>query len=572
VRRSPQFDPGWGEKVRRTNRYAAAGIVTAALAAALALPAAAGAATLAGVGGTLSYAAAPGHDNFLSFSEDPAAPGTIVVQNDTTTDPITATGTCAPTANPNEYECTGITNITAAAGDGDDELSAFDVDVAVSFVGGPGFDGLEGGNAGDTLDGGADSDFADGGAGDDRLLLGDGDDGAFGGDGNDRDISGGRGDDQLEGGEGDDTLNGGDGDDLLDFFGFGTGGADTFNGGSGFDTAGLFGTPSVSGTLDGARNDGAPGENDLIGGDVEDIEAAAADAGGGPGSVTLTGDANTNELVVFFGNGTITGGNGNDSLIGGPHTDTINARDGFADRVTCGAGNDTAVVDSLDVVSTSCENVQAQDVGNANEDRPPTVAFTSPAANNARIATSRPTTLTATASDDRGVSKVQFLDDERIVCEDTTAPYTCDYRPRGEDVGRNTLSVMAVDTSQQTATAFRTTSVGRFSARRVTLRVNPRRDTVGPFRFTARGQLQLPAGVSRAQGCRGTVAVQVKAGRRTISTRRARVRSNCRYSLRVTFNDRGRLPRNGILRFQARYSGNTVLARKASRTTRVRTQ
>jgi hypothetical protein len=131
---------------------------------------------------------------------------------------------------------------------------------------------------------------------------------------------------------------------------------------------------------------------------------------------------------------------------------------------------------------------------------------------------------------------------------------------------------MAVDTSQQTATAFRTTTIGRFAARRVTLRVSPRRDRNQPFRFRASGQLQLPAGVSRAQGCRGTVAVQVKAGRRTISNRRARVRSNCRYSLRVTFNDRGRLPRNGVLRFQARYSGNTVLARKSSSRVSARTQ
>ena len=74
-------------------------------------------------------------------------------------------------------------------------------------------------------------------------------------------------------------------------------------------------------------------------------------------------------------------------------------------------------------------------MGNANEDKPPTVTFTSPAANATKVSANKGTTLAATATDDKGVAKVQFLDDERVVCEDTAAPYTCAYKPGGGDVG-----------------------------------------------------------------------------------------------------------------------------------------
>ena len=71
------------------------------------------------------------------------------------------------------------------------------------------------------------------------------------------------------------------------------------------------------------------------------------------------------------------------------------------------------------------------------EDAPPSVDFVSPAAG-ARLS-GRPT-LTATASDDRGVASVRFLAGARVVCTDTAAPYECAYRPRAADVGRATLS------------------------------------------------------------------------------------------------------------------------------------
>jgi len=104
---------------------------------------------------------------------------------------------------------------------------------------------------------------------------------------------------------------------------------------------------------------------------------------------------------------------------------------------------------------------------------------------------------------------------------------------------------------------------------RLHVTVTPRRDRRRPFRYRTRGRLLRPAGVSAASGCRGTVTVQVKAGRRTISARRARLRRTCRFSSRVVFRRAARLGR-GRLKFVVRFSGNRVVAPGSARTVRVR--
>ena len=104
---------------------------------------------------------------------------------------------------------------------------------------------------------------------------------------------------------------------------------------------------------------------------------------------------------------------------------------------------------------------------------------------------------------------------------------------------------------------------------RLRVSVTPRRDRRRPYRFRTRGRLVRPAGVTAAAGCRGTVTVQVKAGRRTISARRARLRRSCRFSSRVTFRRAARLGR-GRLKFVVRFSGNRAIAPGSARTVRVR--
>ena len=74
------------------------------------------------------------------------------------------------------------------------------------------------------------------------------------------------------------------------------------------------------------------------------------------GNDTLLGGAGYDYIDGGSGNDVITGGSGADELLGGDGSDTIYAADGERDVVNCGAGNDRAVVDSVDKV-VNCEVV-----------------------------------------------------------------------------------------------------------------------------------------------------------------------------------------------------------------------
>ena len=111
---------------------------------------------------------------------------------------------------------------------------------------------------------------------------------------------------------------------------------------------------------------------------------------------------------------------------------------------------------------------------------------------------------------------------------------------------------------------------GRAKARGLSLRVTPRRDRRAPFRFRALGRLRLPTFVTPDFGCgEGVVSVQVKARGRTVSTRRVALRNDCTFRSAVTFRSRRRFPR-GVLRFVARFEGNSTIAPLSARARRVR--
>lgn len=233
------------------------------------------------------------------------------------------------------------------------------------------------------------------------------------------------------------------------------------------------------------------------------------------------------------------------------------------------AGTSQAIIataqDTKGQTSTSVVSVRVAGGANAPEDRPPSVAFTSPAEN--ALLPASGTTLTAAATDDRGVANVRFIDDNQTVCVDSSAPFTCAYRPGAGDVGRNTLVAIATDGSGQTAAAIRTVRVNLFVPRSLSSRVSPTRDRRASYRFTTRGTLSLPTPITKAQGCRsGQVSVQVKRGKTTLSTRRANLRRDCTYSTTVTFSSRRRLGRTGRLRFTARFTGNAILGRRTATT------
>ena len=390
--------------------------------------------------------------------------------------------------------------------------------------------------------------------GDDTIAAGPVTNQIFGGLGNDS-IDGGAGDDFIQPDSGDDVVDGGAGDDTI----LQSDGNDDWHGGEGLDTIALFspGVPAdLSITLDDVANDGAVGETKNVHSDIEDVTS-------NEGNDTITGTAASQLIFGRGGNDTIDAGAGDDFVSGDAGNDTINARDGFADRIACGTGTDVANADTLDIVSSSCESVIRVDVGNANEDKVPTVSITTPAAG--ATLKGAPVTVNIAANDDKGVARVVLFSGSKQVGSDATAPYEITYQPTGADIGRNTLVALAIDTSEQSASAVRDVTIGKFSPRSVSLAVTPARDRSAPYAFTARGTVQRPAGVSTAQGCRsGSVRVDVTRGGRRIARQTVKLTRACTYTARVGVRGSGRLT------FRARFNANSVLTARSSsrRTTR----
>ena len=274
--------------------------------------------------GMLTYTASPGKVNNVTFVEAPT--GTVTIERiSEDTDAFGAVSGCATTS-ATVLTCVGVKRADIDAGDDNDRVTATDRDAndvvhgltSVTTT-------IDGGEGADALDGGAVTDV----------------------------INGGPGDDLINGYAGDDTLSGGDGNDTLTP----NNGTDRVVGGDGIDTAVYGLRPSPTYSLDGLANDGGAGENDLIGADVENVEAAAETPSQ---TVTITGDGRANWLSVSGGRANLNGGEGADVLEGGAQDDTITSRDGSPDTVICNGGIDTVVADTLDAISPSCENVQRQ--------------------------------------------------------------------------------------------------------------------------------------------------------------------------------------------------------------------
>jgi len=249
----------------------------------------------------------------------------------------------------------GVPILTFHGGEGDDQFVG-------NFYGSDLF--LRGDNGNDRLTGGIGFDLVEGGAGNDVL---------FGRLGNDQ-LRGGAGDDTLNDQVGSDTYRGDDGNDTF-VVEAAVEGADVYRGGSGFDvisyaarTTRVTISPSASEAPTGG-GDGGTGENDAVFDDVESWTGGSGDDSfsasgnrirtmrGGPGNDTLT--ASTTSLDI-----TLDGGTGQDELRGGVSGDTLRARDGEPDVVTCGSGLDFASLDLRDVPlpsNASCDSSNVSD-------------------------------------------------------------------------------------------------------------------------------------------------------------------------------------------------------------------
>jgi Ca2+-binding RTX toxin-like protein len=353
----------------------------------LLVPAAAQAGTLSYSGDTLIYKAAPGERNSPFF--DKADDGRLSIVEEG----LTLAPGCEQEFGWGPAYCPMPSRIVAHLEDGDDGNgfgSSFPA-IGVEIYGGDGRDILQ------TY--GATNALLDGGAGNDQLK----------GWQTDETLRGGPGDDEIDGSGGNDRVEGGDGNDTLrpdTYYGPGN---DYVDGGPGFDLIDDYTIPSadyhppVSLTMDGAANDGRPGEADnvinvekteshvsgtLVGGDLDDDFRVFANLD--EGNSTMIGNGGNDKLIAGDytdtldggpGNDVLNGGFGNDTITGGPGQDTIqgdatsatcgywsytckipfgndviNARDGEVDNVDCGTGTDQAIVDTVDVVA-NCETV-----------------------------------------------------------------------------------------------------------------------------------------------------------------------------------------------------------------------
>ena len=555
-------------------------------------------ATLTRDGSVLTFTAAPDVENdtalnrtdtdvFITTTDDPVAYPLPADCEDND-----AQGNQSPAG---VVRCTNVTAITLNLGDRDDSGTTTGTFDNATWNGGLGDDSLIGADGKQTLNGDAGADQLAGGDGDDTIAGGDGNDTVTGGGGKDiltggagsDEIRGGDGNDEIDGGDGSDDLQGGDGDDVVlgaagpDVLADrdGSGGRDVLRGGAGSDTV-IIGTDSSAGP-GGETYDGGEGIDALLFGDVVtasqvvDLGAGTATGRAAPDAVvgfedlnvfffgdtgppiTLAGSAGPNLILAAFGNITVNPAAGNDYVLLGTGADTVDLRDGYADRVQCGDGADTVQADTLDMVGDDCEAVTVSNAGNANEDAPPTVAIGAPTAA-AVLSTTAANVITATATDDRGIKHVVFSTGERTLCTDTTAPYECAYTPTSADVGRDTLVVTAVDTAGQTASAVRVVSVPRFKALSLSASTTPKRDRRAPYTFTTRGRLNLPSGVAATAGCDGTIDISFKAGKKTVSSRRVALKRDCTYRSKVTF----RLPRRlnpKTLNVVTVFSGNAVV-------------
>jgi Ca2+-binding RTX toxin-like protein len=371
-------------------------------------PAAATAATVSNASGNrLEFIADPGEPNRVTVS---ASGDALIVTDEGVFELNSVQGTCTfvdlRTAS---CPAAGVTDLDVSTGDLDDQITNA-TGLAGSLLGGDGNDLIRGGGADERLEGGAGSDDLDGGDGADRLFGataqdpaagadtdvlggGPGSDALAGSGGPDR-LEGGAGNDALDGAGGDDDVRGGDGADTV----IGGAGNDAQDGGPGDDLVGTDGTASsqelgndallggegddtlapgpgppfadddalsggpgtdtvsygarlspVAASKDGIANDGAVGERDDVGLDVERLAGGLGSDTlvGGPGDDALDGEPGDDVIDGRAGNDTLRGdsggaGDGSDTVIGGDGDDAV-AGDGGGDTLAGGLGSDDLV-------------------------------------------------------------------------------------------------------------------------------------------------------------------------------------------------------------------------------------
>jgi len=162
-----------------------------------------------------------------------------------------------------------------------------------------------------------------------------------------------------------------------------------------------------------------------------------------------------------------------------------------------------------------------------------------------------------------GVAKVEFVLGDRVVCTDTTAPYSCNVKPRLADVGLQSFRAVITDRIGQSTTLERQVLVRKFASRGIEIDIE-RKKVRGGVRRTITATVVPPAGETAAAACPdGSVTFVVERRLRDFINRQQTLRSDCTARMRFT----ARKAKKRIYQVEARFPGNTVL-KPASKTRR----
>jgi len=188
---------------------------------------------------------------------------------------------------------------------------------------------------------------------------------------------------------------------------------------------------------------------------------------------------------------------------------------------------------------------------------PPTIAF---AATPSTL--KRGTVVTVNASAPAGVKDVSVLLGTRELCRLSTAPYRCTVDPTGAEVGTQALRVVVTDNAGASAAVSASVTVPKFTAK-LKLSIKKGKASHGKAKRSISGTLQLPAGVTRAQGCKsGKVTVTIKRSGKSVLNRQLRLSASCTF--KASISGAGTMQSYAV---SARFGGNATLA-KASKTRR----
>lgn len=126
---------------------------------------------------------------------------------------------------------------------------------------------------------------------------------------------------------------------------------------------------------------------------------------------------------------------------------------GFAWDTTM-APEGTSIVEAVAYDAAGNNSLRQVQVTVRNDTTPPTVALTSPQAG---ATLSGVVTLSADATDNRGVARVEFLVDGAVVGTDTTSPYSYDWSSTGVANGTHSLTARAWDLGSLSSTTAEVT-------------------------------------------------------------------------------------------------------------------